>query len=438
MKEDFISFMSSVLEQTCNKHGCSDPVIPRGKYCETHRTRKKICVEPGCNNGSRVQSDRCKAHGGGKRCIEPGCKNSSVDKTNKCMSHGGGKRCVEPLCTKTAKGSTTKCIEHGGGRRCIQPNCTKGAIGKTDLCKKHGGGLRCVEPQCTKSAKGASQRCIAHGGGKRCTHPQCNKAAIGHTNMCTEHGGGNRCIELNCNRRVDTKNGRCTSHGGGKRCIESGCTKLSAFKSDRCKKHGGGERCIELGCNKGAQGNTNKCGAHGGGRRCPNCINWIDSRCGSVRNDWYCATCFKRLFPDDPRSKVIHEHTKEIRVRNAISERFTGFIHDQPLYTGGCDCTHRRRIDHRKLIGNTILAIETDEFAHQGYDRNDEVIRYDDLYMIHSGKWVYIRFNPDHTKNNKTDLEDRIVILMNEIEKQIYRIETENNTELVEIVKLFY
>ena len=74
MKEEFISFMSSVLEQTCNKHGCSDPVIPRGKYCETHRTRKKICVEPGCKNGSRVQSDRCKAHGGGKRCIEPGCK----------------------------------------------------------------------------------------------------------------------------------------------------------------------------------------------------------------------------------------------------------------------------------------------------------------------------------------------------------------------------
>jgi hypothetical protein len=66
------------------------------------------------------------------------------------------------------------------------------------------------------------------------------------------------------------------------------------------------------------------------------------------------------------------------------------------------------------------------------------VIRYDDLYMIHSGKWIYIRFNPDYTKNNKTDLEDRIVILMDEIEKQIQRIEIEKNTELVEIIKLFY
>jgi hypothetical protein len=108
------------------------------------------------------------------------------------------------------------------------------------------------------------------------------------------------------------------------------------------------------------------------------------------------------------------------------------------LYTGNCDCSHRRRIDHRKLIGNTILAIETDEFAHKGYDEKDEEIRYDDLYMIHSGKWIYIRFNPDNTRTNKTDIEDRIVILIKEIEKQIQRIQNEENMELVEIIKLFY
>jgi hypothetical protein len=52
-------------------------------------------------------------------------------------------------------------------------------------------------------------------------------------------------------------------------------------------------------------------------------------------------------------------------VRNIINKNFDGFIHDTPLYTDNCDCTHRRRIDHRKLIGNTILAIETDEFGHR-------------------------------------------------------------------------
>ena len=58
--------------------------------------------------------------------------------------------------------------------------------------------------------------------------------------------------------------------------------------------------------------------------------------------------------------------------------------------------------------------------------------------MIHSGKWIFIRFNPDETRNDKTDLEDRLEILKGEIESQISRIELETNTELLEIVKLFY
>ena len=139
-------------------------------------------------------------------------------------------------------------------------------------------------------------------------------------------------------------------------------------------------------------------------KRCPNCIDWIDSRLGNKFYDNFCATCFKRLFPNDPRSMKIYEHTKEIMVRNKINEYFDGFIHDTPLYTGNCDCTHRRRVDHRKLIGNTILAIETDEFGHSKYNEKDEEIRYDDLYMIHSGKWIFIRFNPD---DNYTKIKNR-------------------------------
>jgi len=174
---------------------------------------------------------------------------------------------------------------------------------------------------------------------------------------------------------------------------------------------------------------------HGGGDRCPNCITWIDSRGGSKKYDGYCATCFKRLFPTDPRSTVIYEHTKEIRVRNAINAVFEGFVHDTPLYTGNCDCTHRRRIDHRKLIDNTILAIETDEYGHTGYDPRDEEIRYDDLYMIHSGKWIFIRFNPD---GKGVDIEDKIDKLIETIQEQVERIGKEENTELVEIIRLFY
>jgi hypothetical protein len=132
---------------------------------------------------------------------------------------------------------------------------------------------------------------------------------------------------------------------------------------------------------------------------------------------------------------VIYTHTKEIRVRNAINEHFDGFVHDKPLYTGNCDCTHRRRVDHRKQIGATLLCIETDEFGHRNYDPTDEEVRYDDLYMIYSGKWIFIRFNPD---GKGVDMQDKLERLMEEITTQIERIEADENTELLEIVKLFY
>ena len=379
-----------------------------------------------------------------KRCAEPGCGKSAQGKTDKCIGHGGGKRCAESGCPKTAQGKTDRCKTHGGGRICAEPGCTKNAQGKTDRCKAHGGGTRCSEPGCTKSARSKSDKCIGHGGGTRCSEPGCTKSAREKTDKCKAHGGGRRCSEPGCTKSAVEKYDKCKAHGGGKRCSEPGCTNSATGRTDKCRKHGGGKRCSENGCTKSAQGKTDKCIEHGGGTRCPNCIDWPDSRSAKPAYDNYCATCFKRLFPDDPRSRVVYEHTKEIRVRNAIQERadndtrFRGFVHDKPLYTGNCDCTHRRRVDHRKLIGNTILAIETDEYAHQDYDAKDEEIRYDDLYMIHSGKWIFIRFNPDKTRDCKVDLEDRISVLLDEIETHIERIYREENTALVEIHYLYY
>jgi len=51
---------------------------------------------------------------------------------------------------------------------------------------------------------------------------------------------------------------------------------------------------------------------------------------------------------------------------------------------------------------------------------------------------IYIHFNPDITQKDKTDIEDRIDILLKVIEKQIELIEKEENKDLVEIIKLFY
>jgi hypothetical protein len=176
--------------------------------------------------------------------------------------------------------------------------------------------------------------------------------------------------------------------------------------------------------------------------KCPSCIGWIDAQRANSKYDGYCTRCFKSLFPHDPRTPLIHLNTKELRVRQRIKEAaehnaiFKGFVHNESLWTHNCDCTHRRRVDHRKLIGNTMLAVETDENGHCGYDADDEEVRYDDVYMVFAGKWVWIRFNIDGGVDDEQ--EQRIDRLMEEIERQVDRIERGENTELVEIVRMFY
>lgn len=157
----------------------------------------------------------------------------------------------------------------------------------------------------------------------------------------------------------------------------------------------------------------------------------------------YCVTCFQHYFPLDPLTQQIRKKTKEIQVRDFINLHFEGFQHDKPIWISGCDCTHKRKIDHRKLIGNTLLCIETDEFQHVSYDEEDEKQRYDDIEMVHGGKCIFIRFNPDTYKNKNGEkidisMEDKLKILKIEIEKQIKRIENEENDDLFEIIKLFY
>jgi len=163
---------------------------------------------------------------------------------------------------------------------------------------------------------------------------------------------------------------------------------------------------------------------------------------GNKKYKGYCTFCYQHLFPNDPLTFQIRCKTKEMAVRCFINSNYNGFHHDQPLYTGECDCTMRRRIDHRKLINNTILAIETDEHQHKYYNKQDEKTRYDDLFMIHSGKWVFIRFNPDkYKKNNKTmnpSISTRLRILKKEIDCQMKRIESYENTNLMEIIHLYY
>jgi len=46
----------------------------------------------------------------------------------------------------------------------------------------------------------------------------------------------------------------------------------------------------------------------------------------------------------------------------------------------GC-CDKRRRIDFRKQIGSTQLAVEVDEEQHKHYNAEEEEIRYHDIFL---------------------------------------------------------
>ena len=156
----------------------------------------------------------------------------------------------------------------------------------------------------------------------------------------------------------------------------------------------------------------------------------------------YCANCFKHLFPNDPLSLQAKCKTKELAVRDYINSNFEGFICDRRLKTAHCDCTIRRRPDLRILKNETLLVIEIDENQHKSYSEMDEETRYNDLYMAYSGKWIYIRFNPDKFKKNNKNvnptLSRRLPVLKDEIEKQFRRIENNENKELIERIYLYF
>ena len=169
------------------------------------------------------------------------------------------------------------------------------------------------------------------------------------------------------------------------------------------------------------------------------------NNCGQVGNfkyKGYCSFCYGHLFPNDPLTFQIRYKTKEIAIRDYINKNFEGFICDRMLETNHCDCTVRRRPDLRKLINETMLCIEIDENQHKSYSEMDEETRYNDLYMAYSGKWIYIRINPDkYKKNNKSfnpTIATRLEKLKQEVEKQIERIDNNENDELIERIYLYY
>jgi hypothetical protein len=122
-------------------------------------------------------------------------------------------------------------------------------------------------------------------------------------------------------------------------------------------------------------------------------------------------------------------------VRAYINSHFAGFIHDHQIPTAHCVCDHRRRIDHRREVGNTLLCIETDEHHHIYYDKDDEDARYHDMLMGWGGKLCFVRFNPD---DEGPPLEERLERLRAEVLRHIGWLERGENSAFLEVWHLYY
>jgi len=99
-----------------------------------------------------------------------------------------------------------------------------------------------------------------------------------------------------------------------------------------------------------------------------------------------------------------------------------------------------RKIDHRLQIGNTILAIETDEHAHADRNQEDEKRRYNEFTSNFPHKFVFIRFNPHTNMEEKlaeTDFKYKLGVLMRSIKSQMLRIRVGSNVKKLEIFTLF-
>jgi hypothetical protein len=263
--------------------------------------------------------------------------------------------------------------------------------------------------------------------------------------ICKDCGGVSICKHGERRTRcIDCGGSEICEHGRRKQqckdCGGSAICEHNKYKSN-CKDCGGSAICKH---NK----DKSRCKDCNGNDLCKSGKEPYNTGCrtrGNRKLNGFCSHCFANMFPSDPKTLSIRTKSKELKVVSHISQKFDGFINDKPLYVdlqGGC-CATKRRIDLRKLIGNTMLCIEVDEDQHKSYIKKDDEIRYNDLYMDWSGKFLFIRYNPDKFKDkyNKTKnpfFDTRMDVLEACINKHVERINKDENNDLIEIHHIFY
>jgi hypothetical protein len=163
----------------------------------------------------------------------------------------------------------------------------------------------------------------------------------------------------------------------------------------------------------------------------------------------YCTHCFANLFKDDPRTAQIRTKSKETKWVSALVAQlpYSGWVHDKPLYVdfhGGC-CATKRRIDLRLLVehetkGVFWLCIEIDEHQHKSYAAGYDEARYNDLFLDFSGRYMFLRVNPDPFRKQGQRLDPPFEARLHEVVATIRELIKHGpmGHDLIEITHLFY
>jgi len=237
---------------------------------------------------------------------------------------------------------------------------------------------------------------LCPGTGKRRSRCQCSAARCGG-GICPATGKQCRlcrCEATTCGRRICEATGkRCEEcRCGGGKCGSSRCQETTVLCRD-CT-------CGDAKCGSDICRHVHRDEKSGAAYRCVTIGNQADY-------DGYCATCFKLLFPADPRSAKLRRKIWEEQTEAWLAE--AGLVWSHSGKKLPCAPTTRYP-DYLFVAPEHAVLLEVDENEHEYYNTECEVTRISELMdSIDCMNLHVIRYNPHEEGVSEADRKKKLL-----------------------------
>ena len=135
----------------------------------------------------------------------------------------------------------------------------------------------------------------------------------------------------------------------------------------------------------------------------------------------------------NPNSKKLYA-TKEMKVVTFLKNNNIEFIHNKSI---GFECGNYRP-DILIDCNTHFIVVECDENQHEGYNKNCEMARMNNIYISLGLPVVYLRYNPDKFIHNEINKKINSKKRLNYLLERIKYYQEQNIKEPIIIEKLFY